>query len=256
MSCRFSVRADQRKTRAVQDGFSVTVRRKADPALTRDACIIEVRDRSGRLVLMREGFNTKLHDDERTRRRQRRIAGPDHRIRRARHQLVLLGGHRSVVEAGAACRRHVFEPLRFEADPNRRTLVWAMLSFDDLAADVGPAPTIVIAGQYREGRFVDLTSERCPVILAGTSRGLDEPVPGSLAARRLTAGRRRERRQVRRRSEWRPRAARRRVVALQMFYCGREADARELIRQVWPERSAGSRSALRFAAAAAAARRR
>ena len=50
-------------TQAAHDGFSVTVRRKADPALTKDACTIEVRDRSGRLVLMREGFNTRLHDD-------------------------------------------------------------------------------------------------------------------------------------------------------------------------------------------------
>ena len=50
-------------TRAAHDGFSVTVRRKADPALTKDACVIEVRDRTGRLVLMREGFNTRLHDD-------------------------------------------------------------------------------------------------------------------------------------------------------------------------------------------------
>src|SRR5262245_53686228 len=63
MFCRFSVRAEQRTTRAATDGFSVTVRRKADPTLTKDACVIEVRDRSQRVVYTREGFNTRLHED-------------------------------------------------------------------------------------------------------------------------------------------------------------------------------------------------
>jgi hypothetical protein len=45
------------------------------------------------------------------------------------------------------------------------------------------------------------------------------------------------------------------IVALQMLYCGRDDDARGLIRQVWPDRQ---QEAIRasLAAAAEAARRR
>jgi hypothetical protein len=41
-------------------------------------------------------------------------------------------------------------------------------------------------------------------------------------------------------------------VALQMLYCGRDADARELIRQVWPDQQQEAvRSSLTAAVAAA-----
>ena len=141
-----------------------------------------------------------------------------------------------------------------QRDPNRRTLVWAMLSFDDLAADMGPAPTIAIAGQFRDGRFVDLTSDYCPLILVGTSRGwtnLSEDLWRLDGSRRAAS-----------RAETGPPSvavettrASATTVALQMLYCGKDADARELIRQVWPERQ---QEAVRtsLTAAVAAARRR
>ena len=147
-----------------------------------------------------------------------------------------------------------FSNPTFEVDPNRRTLVWAMMSFDDLAADMGPAPTIAIAGQYRDGRFVDLTSEYCALILVGTSRGwtnLSEDLWRLDGSRRAAS-----------RAETGPPSvavettrASATTVALQMFYCGKDADARELIRQVWPERQ---QEAVRtsLTAAVAAARRR
>ena len=240
-------------TRAVQDGFSVTVRRKADPALTNDACVIEVRDRSGRLVLMREGFNTKLHDQ--SGRDVDNDGSPDLIIGFASRGTNWCCSEDTVLSLKPA--PHVvgtFSNPRLEVDLNRRTLVWAMLSFDELGADMGPVPTIAIAGQYRDGRFVDLTSEYCPVILAGTSRGwanLSEDLWQLEASRRAAS-----------RAEAGPpsfavEATRgsATVVALQMLYCGRDADARDLIRQVWPD---SQQDAIRasLAGAAAAARRR
>ena len=173
-------------TEPVQDGFSVTVRRKADPALTKDACVIEVHDRQGRLVFSREGFNTKLHDDGR--RDVDNDGSPDLVIgfdSRATNRCCREYAVLSLTPAPRAVG--TFANLSFETDRGRTT-VWATLSFDDFATDVGPVPTIVIVGQFREGRFVDLTTERCPVILAGTSRGSREPVPGSLADRSQSPG--------------------------------------------------------------------
>ncbi len=252
MSCRFSVRADQRTTEPVQDGFSVTVRRKADPALTKDACVIEVHDRQGLLVFSREGFNTKLHDDGR--RDVDNDGSPD---------LVIGSDSRAT---NRCCREYAvlsltpapravgtFANLSFETDLGRTT-VWATLSFDDFATDVGPVPTIVIVGQFREGRFVDLTAERCPVILAGTSRGLGnlsqdlwQIEANHRAASRAETGPPSLEVETTRGSAT--------SVALQMLYCGREADAHDVIRQVWPD---AQQEAIRtsFAAAAAAARRR
>jgi hypothetical protein len=253
MSCRYSVSAEQRMTRTVQDGFSVSVRRKADSALTNDACIIEVRDHSRRLVLMREGFNTQLHDD--SGRDVDNDGSPD---------LIIGFDSRS---SNRCCAEYTILSLKpaprvvgtfshpsFEVDLTRRTLVWATLSFDDLAADMGPVPTIATVGQYRDGRFVDVTSEYCPVILVGTARGwanLSEDLwrlDGTRrAASRAEAGPASFGVETTRGSAT--------TVALQMLYCGRDADARELIRQVWPD---GQQEAIRASlmAAAAAARRR
>lgn len=240
-------------TRTVQGGLSVTVRRKADPALTRDACIIEVRDGSGRLVAMREGFNTKLHDE--SGRDVDNDGSPDLIIGSDSRGTNWCCSEDTILSLKPA--PHVigtFSNPRFEVDPSRRTLVWAMLSFDDLAADMGPAPTIAIAGQYRDGRFVDLTSEYCPLILAGTSRGwtnLSEDL-WQLDGTRRAASRAETGTPSFGVETTRASAT---TVALQMLYCGRDADARELIRQIWPD---GQQEAIRasLAAAAAAARRR
>lgn len=253
MFCRYSVQAEQRMTRAAHDGFSVTVRRKADPALTKDACTIEVRDRSGRLVLMREGFNTRLHDD--SGRDVDNDGSPDIIIGSDSRGTNWCCSEDTILSLKPA--PHVvgtFSNPTFEIDPNRRTLVWAMLSFDDLAADMGPAPTIAIAGQFRDGRFVDLTSDYCPLILVGTSRGwtnLSEDLWRLDGSRRAAS-----------RAETGPPSvavettrASATTVALQMLYCGKEADARELIRQVWPDRQQEAVRASLTAAVAAARRR-
>jgi hypothetical protein len=253
MSCRYSVRAAQRTTRAAPAGFSVTVRRKADPALTRDACVIDVRDRSGRIVFTREGFNTELHDD--SGRDVDNDGSPDLIVGFESRGTNRCCSQYSVLSLTPA--PHVigtFSNPSFENDLNRRTLVWAMLSFDDLGADMMPVPTIAIVGQYRDGRFIDLTSEYCPVILAGTARGwanLSEDLWQLEGSRRAAS-----------RAETGPPSFQvettrgsATTVALQMLYCGRDADARELIRQVWPDRQQESIRAS-LAAAVAAARRR
>jgi hypothetical protein len=253
MFCRYSVRAEQRMTRATPDGSSVTVRRKADPALTNDACVIEVRDRSRRIVFTREGFNTKLHED--SGRDIDHDGSPD----------IVIGSESS--RTNGCCSAYTILSLQpaphvvgtfahasFELDLNRRMLVWAALPFDDLAADMGPAPTIATVWQYRDGRFADLTAEYCPVILVGTSRSwanLSEDLWRLDGTRRAAS-----------RAEAGPPSyavettrASATTVVLQMLYCGRDADARELIRQVWPDQQQEAIRASLTAAVAAARRR-
>jgi hypothetical protein len=253
MLCRYSVHAQQRMTRAAQDGFSVTVRRKADAALAKDACVIEVRDRAGRLVFTREGFNTRVHDD--SGRDVDNDGSPDLIVGSESRGTNRCCSEYSILSLKPA--PHVvgtFSNPTFEIDLNRRMLVWAVLSFDELGTDMGPVPTIAIVGQYQGGRFADLTSEYCPVILAGTARGwanLSEDLwrlDGTRrAASRAETGSPSFAVETTRGSAT--------TVALQMLYCGRDADARELIRQVWPDRQ---QEAIRasLAAAVAAARRR
>lgn len=251
--CRYSVSAEQRVTRAAPDGFSVTVRRKADPAATKDACVVEVRDRANRVVFTREGFNSRLHED----------SGRDIDNDGAADLIVGVEAHRtklccsdySILSVKPA--PHVigtFSNPTFRVDQNRRTVVWAALPFDDLASDFGPAPTIAIVGQYRDGRFADLTSENCSWILAGTAPGwasLSEDLwrlDGSRrAASRAEAGSPSIAVETTRASAT--------TVVLQMLYCGRDAEARDLIRQVWPDQQ---QEAVRtsLTAAVAAARKR
>lgn len=253
MLCRYSVSAEQRATRAAVDGFSVTVRRKADSALTKDACVVEVRDRSNRIVFTREGFNSRLHDD----------SGRDVDNDGSADVIVGVEAHRTKL----CCSEYSLLSLKptphvvgtfsnptFRVDENRRTVVWAALPFEDLASDFGPAPTIAIVGQYRDGRFADLTSENCSWILAGTAPGwasLSEDLWRLDGSRRAAS-----------RAETGPPSlavettrASATTVALQMLYCGKDAEARDLIRQVWPDQQ---QEAIRtsLTAAAVAARRR
>ena len=253
MLCRYSVPAEQRMTRAVQDGFSVTVRRKADPALTKDACVIEVRDGAKRIVFTGEGFNTRLHED--SGRDVDNDGSPDLIVGVEPHRTKLCCSEYSILSLKPGPRVvGTFSNPSFRVDQNRRTVVWAALSFDELGSDIGPVPTIAVVGQYRDGRFADLTSENCAWILAGTAPGwanLSEDLWRLDGTRREAS-----------RAETGPPSfavevtrASATTVALQMLYCGKDADARELIRQVWPDQQ---QEALRtsLTAAVAAVRRR
>jgi hypothetical protein len=254
MQCRYSLRdQEQRITRTVQDGFTVTVRRKADPKRVEDACVVEVRDPAGQVVFTREGFNTRLHPD--SGRDVDNDGVPDLIIG---HDSG--GGNRCCWEDTILSLRpapHVagtFSYPWFEVDANRRTVVWRMRPFENLGPDMAQVPTIAIAEQYRNGRFVEITSEYCPMILAGTARGLANlsddlwQLEGSRrAASRDETGPPSFEAETTRGSAT--------TVALQMIYCGRDGEARELIRQVWP---AGEQEKVRVSieAAVAAARRR
>ena len=240
-------------TRAVQDGFSITVRRKADSALTTNACVIEVRDRAKRIVFTRDGFNAKLHED--SGRDVDNDGSPDLIVGVERHRTKLCCSEYSILSLKPAPRVvGTFANPSFRVDQDRRTVVWAALSFDDLGSNLGPVPTITIVRQYRDGRFADLTSEHCSWILAGTAPGwanLSEDLWQLDGTRRATS-----------RAETGPPSfavettrASATTVALQMLYCGKDADARELIRQVWPDQQQESvRTSLSAAVAAARAR--
>ena len=249
--CRYSVTSEQRVTRAGPDGFTVTVRRR--PAAEKDACVIEVRDRSQRVVFTRAGFNARLHED--SGRDVDNDGAPDLIVGIETHRTKLCCSEYSILSLKPA--PHVvgtFSNPTFRPDQNRRTVVWAALSFDDLGADLGPVPTIAIVGQYRDGRFADLTSENCSWILAGTAPGwasLSEDLWRLDGTRRAAS-----------RAEAGPPSiavettrASATTVALQMLYCGKDAEARDLIRQVWPDQQ---QEAVRtsLAAAVEAARRR
>ena len=251
--CRYSIPGEQRATRAAQDGFSITVRRKPDPALMKDACVVEVRDRSNRIVFTREGFNSRLHED--SGRDVDNDGSADLIVGIETHRTKLCCSEYSVLSLKPA--PHVvgtFSNPTFRLDQSRRTIVWAALPFDDLASDFGPAPTIAIVGQYRDGRFADLTSENCSWILAGTAPGwasLSEDLwrlDGSRrAASRAEAGPPSLAVETTRASAT--------TVVLQMLYCGRDAEARDLIRQVWPDQQQEAIHTS-LAAAVATARRR
>ena len=253
MICRYSVSADQRTTRPVQDGFSVTIRRKADSALTNDACVVEVRDAAKRIVFAREGFNTKLHED--SGRDVDNDGAPDLIVGVERHRTKLCCSEYSILSTKPAPRVvGTYSNPSFRVDQNRRTVVWAALPFDDLASDIGPVPTITIVGQYRDGRFADLTSEHCAWILAGTAPGwanLSEDL-WQLDGTRRVASRAETGTPSYAVETTRASAT---TVALQMLYCAKEADTHALIRQVWPDQQQESvRTSLTAAVAAKRAR--
>lgn len=231
--CRSSVRdRDQRATRTVQDGFVVTVWRKSDSSEPERACVVEVRDAAGQLVFAREGHNTRLHADS------GRDVDND-----GTADLILghdsTGGSRCCWEYTVVSLRPTprvvgaFADAWFESDAMRRTVIWSIRSFEDLGPSMSQPPMIAIARQYRGGRIVDITSEYCGVILAGTANGLANlsddlwQLEGShRAASRAAIGPPSFEVETTRVSAT--------TVALQMLYCRQEADARELIRQVWP----------------------
>lgn len=140
----------------------------------------------------------------------------------------------------------------FESDASRRTVVWSVRSFEDLGPRTAQPPMIAIARQYRDGKMVDVTSEYCGPILAGTASGLANlsddlwQLEGShRAASREATGPPSYEVETTRVSAT--------TVALQMMYCGHEADAGELVRQVWPF---GEQERIRVALAAAVAEAR
>ena len=148
-----------------------------------------------------------------------------------------------------------FSNLSFETDLGRTTGVGDVV-VRRIRNRRGPGADDRHRRAVSGGALVDLTPERCSVILAGTSRGL-----GNLSQDlwQIEANRR-----AASRAETGPPSLEVETtrgsatsVALQMLYCGREAEARDVIRQVWPDaQQEAVRTALAAAAAAAAARRR
>jgi hypothetical protein len=195
--------------------------------------VIEVRDASGQVLFAREGYSTRLHGD----------SGRDVDNDGAPDLIVghdSGGGNRCCWEYAILSLRpalHVagtFTNPSFTADVTRRTVVWSMLPFSDLGPPTAQSPTIAVAEQYRDGRFVEITSEWCPVILAGQGPGLANL---SQDLWQLEGSRRAASREEKGPPSFEVESTRvsATTVALQMVYCGQDGDARELIRQVWPE---------------------
>jgi hypothetical protein len=253
LTCHHSVRDPQQSTRALDGGLTLAVRRNADPGASENACVVEVRDSSGQMLFSREGYSARVLGE--TGRDVDNDGFPD-----------LVIGH-DATSGGRCCREYSILSLRpalrvlgtfsnpsFESDASRRTVVWSTLPVSGLGPDMAQAPSIAIVGQYRDGRFVDITLEHCPAILAGTARGLANL---SQDLWQLEGSRRAASRAEKSPPSFEVETTRISAitVVLQMMYCDRDADARELIRQVWPAAEQEQMGAS-IAAAVTAVRRR
>lgn len=222
-------------TRTLQDGVVVTMTRRSGPDAVEDACQVEVKDRAGKVVFSKMGFNTELHAD--SGRDVDNDGSPD---------LVIGvddgGGNRCCWEYSVLSLRpapHVvanFDNPAFESDASGKTIVWNLIPFYSLGPSLAESPTIVYAMQFRSGKLVEVTGEYCAAMLAGRLTGwadfsgdLARLTPAAMAASRRTASGARVSDEV---SQVRGAAT---SLALQMMYCGREGEARTLIERVWPD---------------------
>ncbi len=143
----------------------------------------------------------------------------------------------------------------FREDEEGRTVVWNLVPFYDLGFFNADAPVVRLASQYRDGRLVDITAERCPSILSGEARDfttsredLDRATPEMRAAARVGPD-----------TAWTVMRTRAAVasLALQHLACGAVDRARALVEEVWPQAEAEQRwSSLVAAWEKVAARRR
>ena len=196
-------------------------------------CRAEVRDATGRVVFEGEGFNTRLHP--------RAAATWTATVTR-------ISSSASTPAAGNRCcwEYHVISlsPTPrviarlpnpgFETDRQGRTVIWTTVAFYDLGPSMAQSPTIEIAEQFRSGRLVDITSEYCQAMLAGTLRGQGDLSAelASLSEPKKAASKAAGAKPVFDVDETRVAAY---TVAMQLAYCGRATDAAQLIRDVWPD---------------------
>lgn len=221
-------------TRTLQNGVVAKVTRRADPDASEDACAIEVRDASGRVLFSEIGFDTAL--DTATGRDIDNDGSPDIVVavdqgggNRCCWQHTILSMKPAPHVVGA------FEYPHFEIDRDGRTTIWTVVPFYDLGWSMADSPTIVVADQYRAGKLVDITKEYCDSILAGKATGvanlsfeLADLTPLAIAQSRGAEGKPSYDAEMARVAAS--------TMALQMIYCGKESDARALIARVWPER--------------------
>ncbi len=231
VACWSDKRSVSRAMTRTIDGFTLTIGPSTDLDVEY-GCRAEVRDATGKAVFEGEGFNTRLHPES-----GRDVDGD------GRGDLIVGidtgGGNRCcweyhVISLSPTPRVIARLPNPgFESDGQGRTVIWTTVAFYDLGPSMAQSPTVEIAEQFRSGRLVDITSEYCQAMLAGTLHGqgdlsaelanLSEPKKAASKAAGAKA--------VFDVDETRVAAY---TVAMQLAYCGRATDAAQLIRDVWP----------------------
>ena len=220
-------------TRTLPRGYTLTIGPAADPDDIESGCLVEVRNAAGKLVFEGAGFNTRLHPES-----GRDVDGdgqPD----------VIVGvdsggGNRccweyNVISLSPRVRVIArFANPGFVSDGSGRTVIRTTVPFYDLGPSMAQSPTLEIAEQFRSGRLVDITSEYCGSILAGTVRGQGD-LSAELAS--LEGTRKADSKLASARPGFDIETTRVSAitVALQLVYCDRPAEASRLIQEVWPD---------------------
>jgi hypothetical protein len=220
-------------TRTLDGGFILTIAPSTDPDVEY-GCRAEVRDGTGKIVFEGEGFNTRLHPES-----GRDVDGD------GRPDLIIGidtgGGNRCCWEYHVISLSPIPRAVArlpnpgFETDRQGRTVIWTTVAFDDLGPSMAQSPTIEIAEQFRSGRLVDITSEYCQAMLAGTLRGQGDLSAelASLSESKKAASKAAGATPVFDVDETRVAAY---TVAMQLTYCGRATVAAQLIPEVWPDK--------------------
>ena len=219
---------------------ALDLRRSTDPSdVDGSECTASVRDREGSVIWRAAGFGAGLdpwtgHD----------VDGdglPDAMVTVDRGGGNRCCWHVHVLRLGTApVTVDTLDPnVFFRADEGGRTVLWDIVPFYELGPDMADAPLVRLARQYRGGRLVDVTAERCPTMLADTARDLttlraewDEATPDLRSAARRGAD-----------TAWAVIRAHVAVssLALQHLACGLREAARELVFEAWPPADAPER---------------
>jgi hypothetical protein len=124
----------------------------------------------------------------------------------------------------------------FSRDEGGRILIQELIPFYGLGPDMADSPVLVLVHQFRDGRLVDVTAERCPHILGDTVMTPGSPynlsqeralaTPANLAASRESAGK----------ASYEVEQTRVAVMSLvlQHLVCARDEEAARLVNATWP----------------------
>jgi hypothetical protein len=231
MSCQYS-QADRTAKKTTIQNLTVTIAPSPKPEDVEEACAVDVRDRSGKVVFQSHGFNTELMDTN----------GRD--IDNDGHPDIVVGtdtggGNRccwGYAVISTLPRPHVvakLPPAHFETDDNGKTVIWTTVAFYDLGPSMAESPVVEQAQQFRKGRLEEVTSEYCSGMLANQARGY-----ASMADvfEPLTSVRKRASQQSSGAPSEEVKETRNNAIslALQAVYCGRDEMAAAVIRDVWP----------------------